>query len=79
MFRTFFVPEGWGFALSKKFPGGGVLARFFCPRGQCFALSLCPRGGDLPFQKNSPGVCPGGWSGLELTDKLSLLYTDYLY
>ena len=44
-FRTFFVLEGWGFALSK----------------------------------NSPGVCPEGWSGLELTDTLSLLSVDYLY
>ena len=45
-FRTLFVPEGWGFALSKK---------------------------------NSPRVCLGGWSGLELTDTLSLLSIDYLY
>ena len=25
-----------------------------------------------PFKRNSSGVCPGGWSGLELTDTLSL-------
>ena len=25
-------------------PGGGVLARFFCPRDRGFALSLCARG-----------------------------------
>ena len=55
--------------------GGGVLAQFFCPRGQGFALSLCPRGGDSPFQKSSPG----GWSGLELADTLLLLSIDYLY
>ena len=28
-------------------PGGGVLARFFCPRDGDFALSLCPEGGEL--------------------------------
>ena len=50
--------------------GGGILARFFCPRGRGFALSLCPGVANSPFQKNSPGVGPGGWSGLELTDTL---------
>ena len=66
-------------------PGGGVLARFLCPKVRGFALYLCPRGGDSPFQKKSPGVCLGGgegggeWSDLELTDALSLLCIDYLY
>ena len=41
---------------------GGVLARFFCPRG-----------GELALSKNSPGVCPGVWSGSELTATLSKL------
>ena len=63
-------------------PGGGVLARFFCPKVRGFALSLCPRGGDSQ-KKKSPGVClgggGGGWSDLELTDALSLLSIDYLY
>ena len=27
-------------------PGGGVLARFFCPSDGDFALSLCPGGGN---------------------------------
>ena len=27
-----------------------------------------PGGGEFAHQKNHPGVCPGGWSGLELTD-----------
>ena len=56
--------------------GSGVLARFFCPRVRGFALSLCPRGGDSPFQKK---IRLGGWSALELTDTLSLLSVDYLY
>ena len=41
-------------------PGGGVLARFLCPRGRGFALSLCPGGGEFARSENSPGVCPGG-------------------
>ena len=45
-------------------PGGGVLARFLCSRGQGFALSLCPGGGAFALSKNSPGE----WSGLESTD-----------
>ena len=55
-------------------PRGGVLAHFFCPRGEGFALSLCSRGWAFPFQKLFPGGLPGGggWSGLELTDTLSL-------
>ena len=59
-------------------PGGGVLARFFCPRGGDFALSLCPGDGELALSKNSPGVGPGGWSGLELTDTLVYKITSYL-
>ena len=57
-------------------PGGGDLARFFCPRGRDFALSLCPGGwGICPFKK-FPGALPGGgWSGLELTDTLWLSMT----
>ena len=50
--------------------GGGVLARFFCPRGLGFALSLCSGGGEFALPKQSPGVCPGKKSGLELTDTL---------
>ena len=49
-------------------PGGGVLARLFCPRVQDFALSLCPGDGEFALSKNFPGGLPGGWSGLELTD-----------
>ena len=60
----------------KKCPGGGVSARFFCPRGRGFALSLCPGGEELALSKNFPGVLPrgggGGWSGLELTDTLCI-------
>ena len=45
-------------------PWGGVLARFICPRGQSFALSL---GGEFTLSKEFPGGSSGGWSGLELT------------
>ena len=35
--------------------------------------SFCPEGGEFAHQKNCPGVLPGGgWSGLELTDTLTL-------
>ena len=47
-------------------PGGGVLARFYRPGGGGFELLFCPGGGEFAHQKN----CPGGWSGLELTDTL---------
>ena len=47
----------------EKCPGGGVLARFYRPGGGG-ELLFCPRGGEFAHQKN----CPGGWSGLELTD-----------
>ena len=39
---------------------GWVLARFFCPSGQAFALSLCPGTGEFALSKNFPGVCPEG-------------------
>ena len=41
-------------------PGVEVLAQFFRPRGQGFALSLCPWGGEFALSKNTPGFCPGG-------------------
>ena len=40
-------------------PGGGALARFFCPRGRAFALSLFRGGGIRPFKKFPLGL-PGG-------------------
>ena len=55
MFCVFFA----GF-LKIIAPGGGVLARFFCPMGQGFALSLCPRGGEFALSKDFPGGLPGG-------------------
>ena len=45
-------------------PGGGDLARFYRPGGGGFEHLFCPGGGEFAHQKN----CPGGWSGLELTD-----------
>ena len=53
-------------------PWGGNLARVFCPRGRGLALSLCSGDGEFPLSKNSPGVCPGECSGLELTNTLCL-------
>ena len=49
-----------GFLKIIALGGGGGLARFFCPRGQGFALSLCPGGrwGIRPFKK-FPGGLPG--------------------
>ena len=52
----------------NNYPAGGVLTRFFCPRGRGFALSLCPEGEELALSKEFSGDFPGGWSGLELTD-----------
>ena len=52
-------------------PGGGVLARFFYPRGRDFAIPLCLRVGISPFQKIPLGFTRRGWSGLELTDTSS--------
>ena len=52
----------------------------FLPKGFGVSHFLCARGvGSSPFKKNSQGVCLGGWSGLELTDTLSLLSIYYLY
>ena len=61
----------FGWIFENNCPGGGVLVRFFCPRGRGFALSLCRGGGIRPFKK----VPQGEWSGLELTDTL---LSDYL-
>ena len=47
----------------NNFPGGGILARFFCPKVLGFALSLCPRGGDSPVQKKFARGLPGGGGG----------------
>ena len=44
-------------------PRGGVLARFCRPGGGGFEPFL-PGGREFAHSKN----CPGGWSGLELTD-----------
>ena len=41
-------------------PGGGVLERFFCPRGRGFALSLCLGGGEFARSKQFPGGSPEG-------------------
>ena len=59
-----FIVDNW-----EKCPRGGVLARFYRPRGGGFELLVCPGGGEFAHQKN----CPGGWSGLELADTLQEL------
>ena len=51
-------------------PGAGVLARFSAP-GVGVSHFLSAKGvGNSPFQKDSPGVSRGGWSGFELTGRL---------
>ena len=40
--------------------GGGVLARFFCPRGGGFAFPLCLGGGEFALSTNSLKFCPEG-------------------
>ena len=55
------IAPGWGFRM------------IFLPQGSGFRTFFVPGVGNSPFQRNSPGVCPGGgvgWSGLELTDTL---------
>ena len=42
----------------------------FTNRGEAFALSLFPRGGEFTLSKAFPDGLPGGSSGLELTDTL---------
>ena len=86
VFHNFFLIHVICWIFENNCPGGGVLARFFCLRVWGFALSLCPRGGDSPFTKKKfarglpgGGGGGGGWSGLELTDTLSLLSIEYLY
>ena len=49
-------------------PEGGILARFYRPGGGGFELFFGLGGGEFAHQKNAWGFCPGGWSGLELTD-----------
>ena len=51
------IATGVGFSHDFSATGVGVL-HFLCAR----------RVENSPFHKKSPGVCPGGWSGLELTD-----------
>ena len=45
-----------------------MLARFYRPGGRGFELSFCPGVENPRIKKN----CPGGWSGLELTDTLTI-------
>ena len=50
------MPRGWG------------LVRFYRPGGGGFELFFARGVGNSPIKKNCPGILPGGWSGLELTD-----------
>ena len=54
--------------LIQNDPGGGALARFYRPRGWVFELFCCSGGWGIRPSKS----CPGGWSGLELTDTLHM-------
>ena len=65
LFFHVFLVNNWG-----KYPGGGVLARFYRPGESGFELSFCPGGGICPSKKLPRGFAGGGWSGLELTDTL---------
>ena len=57
------MPQGWGFSSFFIGPGGGG-----------FELLFCPGVGNSPIKKIARGFCPGGWSGLELTDTQVLTY-----
>ena len=48
------------YIFKNNFPRDGVLARFICPRGWNFALSLCPGVGNSSFQKIPWGFAQGG-------------------
>ena len=51
-------------------PWGWVFSTMFLPQVSGFRTFFVPgEWGIRPFKK-FPGVCPGGWSGLELTDTL---------
>ena len=52
------MPPGVGFYLVFVGPGVGGFELFF------------PGVGNLPIKRIARGFCPGGWSGLELTDTL---------
>ena len=56
--------------IEENAPGGGVLARFYKPRVGGLNSFLPGGVGNSPIKKIAPGFCPGGWSGLELTDTL---------
>ena len=64
-------PRGWGFST------------IFLHQVSEFHTFFVPGGGEhSPFQKNSPGVCQGRWSGLELTDAImncSACFNIFLY
>ena len=54
--------------IEENAPRGGVLARFYRLGGGGFEVFFARGVGNSPIKKIAPGVCPGGWSGLELTD-----------
>ena len=64
----------WGFCwiFKNKCPGVG-LQHDFLPWGSGigFRTFFVPRSGDFAHSKTFPGLLPGGWSGLKLTDALS--------
>ena len=48
-------------------PGGGGFELLFA-RGVEVLNYFLPGDGEFVHQKNCPGFCPGGWSGLKLSD-----------
>ena len=60
------IARGWGFN-TIFLPQSSGFRTFFVPEGRGFSIS----------KKIRRGLPGGGWSGLELTDTLSLLSIDY--
>ena len=59
----------------KMAPGVRFLARFICPRGRGFVLSLCPGVGNSLFQKKFPGGLPGGMARLGIDSYITGKFT----
>ena len=65
MFCVFFCWIFW-----KYLPRGRGFSRNFLPQTSGCCTVFVPTEWEFVLSKNSPGICSGGWSGLELTDTL---------
>ena len=54
----------------EKCPRGGVLSRIYRPGGGVLNFFFARGWGIRPSKKIARGFCPGGWSGLELSDTI---------